>query len=105
MRSGARFVVAALALWLPFSAPAQTSATFGNVVSLQGGTPADVVLDELRHQLYLISNNTSRVNIFDYTANQITGSIPVGKSPIAGAMSMDGAFLYVTSGATPTQAA
>ena len=67
--------------------------------------PSDVVLDELRHQLYLISNNTSRVNVFDYNANQITGSIAVGKSPIAGAISMDGAFLYVTSGATPTQAA
>jgi DNA-binding beta-propeller fold protein YncE len=64
-----------------------------------------VVLDELRHRLYLISNSTSRVNIFDYTANQLVGSISVGKSPIAGAMSMDGAYLYVTSGATPTQTA
>jgi DNA-binding beta-propeller fold protein YncE len=100
-----RSAVAALALWLPFSAPAQTSATFGDVVALQGGTPADIVLDELRHQLYLISNNTSRVNIFDYTTNQLVGSISVGKSPIAGAISMDGAFLYVTSGATPTQTA
>jgi DNA-binding beta-propeller fold protein YncE len=101
-----RFAAAALALCLPFHARAQTtSATFGDVVPLQGGTPSDIVLDELRHQLYLISNNTSRVNIFDYTANQMVGSIAVNKSPIAGAMSMDGAYLYVTSGATPTQTA
>ncbi len=101
-----RISAAALVLCLPFCVPAQTtSATFGDVISLQGGTPADIVLDELRHQLYLISNNTSRVNIFDYTNNQMVGSIAVGKSPIAGAISMDGGYLYVTSGATPTQTA
>src|SRR3954468_13066687 len=91
---------------MPFCAQAQTSsATFGDVIPLQGGTPSDIVLDELRHRLYLISNSTSRVNIFDYTANQLVGSIAVNKSPVAGAMSMDGAYLYVTSGATPTQTA
>src|SRR4051794_34777275 len=74
-------------------------------MALAGGTPADVVLDELRHRLYLVSNSTSVVNIFDYTANRMVGSIPVGKSPIAAAMSMDGAYLYVTSGATPNQTA
>ncbi len=62
-----------------------------------------MVLDELRHVLYLVSNTTSQVLIFDYTTDQIVGTIPVGKSPIAGAISMDGAFLYVTSGVTPTQ--
>ena len=75
------------------------------MIPLSGGTPSDVVLDELRHRLYLIYNNTSRVNIFDYTTNVVTGSIPVGKSPVAGALSMDGNWLYVTSGATPTQTA
>src|SRR3954466_12692760 len=107
MRPGSlRFAAAALALCLPFGAVAQTSsATFGDVIPLQGGTPSDIVLDELRHQLYLISNSTSRVNIFDYTANQMVASISVNKSPVAGAMSMDGAYLYVTSGATPTQTA
>src|SRR5947209_2986028 len=107
MRPGSlRVAAAALALCLPFSALAQTSsATFGDVIPLQGGTPSDIVLDELRHRLYLISNSTSRVNIFDYTANQLVGSIAVNKSPVAGAMSMDGAYLHVTSGATPTQTA
>jgi len=104
-----RFVaiaVAGLALSLP-SARAQTTtgATFGNVIRLTGGTPSDIVLDEARHQLYLINNTTSQVGIYDYSAGQITGSIAVGKSPVAGAISMDGAWLYVTSGATPTQTA
>ncbi len=81
------------------------SATFGDVIPLAGGTPSDVVLDELRHVLYLVNNTTSQVLIFDYTSDQIVGSIPVGKSPIAGAISMDSAFLYVTSGVTPTQTA
>jgi hypothetical protein len=101
-----RLILAAMVPCLPFLASAQTtSATFGDVIALQGGTPSDIVLDELRHRLYLVGNSTSRVDIFDYTANQLVGSIPVGKSPIAGAISMDGAFLYITSGATPTQTA
>ena len=99
------FALAVLALSLRFASAQTTSATFGEVIPLQGGTPADVVLDELRHRLYLVSNSTSLVNIFDYTANRMVGSISVGKSPIAAAISMDGAFLYVTSGATPTQTA
>ena len=40
--------------------------------------------------------------IFDYNAAQVVGSIAVGKSPLAGAISMDDNWLYVTSGATPT---
>lgn len=97
------------ALWLmggnPMHAQTAVSATFGDVIPLAGGTPSDVVLDELRHVLYLVNNTTSQVLIFDYTSDQIVGSIPVGKSPIAGAISMDSAFLYVTSGVTPTQTA
>ena len=80
-------------------------ATFGDVIALPGGTPADVVLDESRQQLYLINNSTSLVYILDYTTGTVVGTIGVGKSPVAGAISMDGAFLYVTSGATPTQTA
>ncbi|MGO9261952.1 MAG: hypothetical protein ACLQU1_37460 [Bryobacteraceae bacterium] len=90
---------------IPAQAQTAVGSTFGDVVSLQGGTPSDVVLDQLRHVLYLINNTTSQVLIFDYTTDQIVGTIPVGKSPIAGAISMDSAWLYVTSGATPTQTA
>jgi hypothetical protein len=108
MRSrSASLALAALALSLPSLGVAQqtTAATFGDVTRLQSGTPSDIVLDEYRHRLYLVSNNTSVVNIFDYTTSALVGSIPVGKSPVAAAMSMDANWLYVTSGATPSQTA
>ena len=82
---------------------AQTAigATFGDVITLPGGTPSDIVLDELRHVLYLVQNKTNQVLIFDYTSNQIVGSIGTGKTPLAAGISMDGAWLYVTcSGST-----
>ena len=105
LRSFAR-LLAGLAIALPsLVAQTTTSATFGDVIRLPGGTPSDVVLDPSRHQLYLVNNTTSQVYIYDYNAGQITGSIPVGKSPLAGAISMDSNWLYVTSGATPTQTA
>lgn len=98
--------VAGLAMSTPLlRAQTTTGATFGQVIRLSGGTPSDIVLDEPRHRLYLVNNTTSQVGIFDYSSGQMVGSITVGKSPIAGAMSMDGGWLYVTSGATPTQAA
>ena len=99
----------ALALSLavtPLAYSQQTlGATFGDVIPLPGGTPADVVLDESRQQLYLVNNSTSLVYVLDYTTGTVVGSIGVGKSPVAAAISMDGAFLYVSSGASPTQTA
>jgi YVTN family beta-propeller protein len=73
-----------------------TGATFGDVVSL-GGTPSDIVLDELRGRLYLVNNNSNRVDIYDYNQKRIIGNIPVGTTPLAAAMSMDSAWLYVTN--------
>ena len=98
-------VVAVLGLLVAAGRPAaaQTAigATFGDVITLQGGTPSDIVLDELRHVVYLINNKTNLVQIFDYTTNQVVGSIATGRTPLAGAISMDGAWLYVTcSGST-----
>src|ERR1017187_2267938 len=94
--------VLAIGLWLSAGQTAQGqqagSATFGDVIQVQGGTPSDIVLDELRHQLYLVSNTTSQVLVFDYTTNQVVAKIATGRTPLAGAMSMDGNFLYVTAG-------
>src|SRR5215471_18417912 len=73
-----------------------TGATFGDVIPL-GGTPSDVVLDELRGRLYLVNNNKSTVDVYDYNASQIVASVKVGTTPLAAAMSMDGAWLYVTN--------
>ena len=98
--------VMAIGLWLSAGqavhAQQAVSATFGDVIQLQGGTPSDIVLDEARHQLYLVSNTTSQVLVFDYTANQVVASIPTGRTPLAGAMSMDGKFLYVTASGPPS---
>jgi YVTN family beta-propeller protein len=77
-------------------------ATFGDVIKLAGGTPSDIVLDEPRQQLYLINNTTSLVSVFNYATNHVVGTIPVGKTPLAGAMSMDGNWLYVTSSGNAT---
>jgi len=101
------FAVLAVCLTGPRPAHAQqsTGATFGDVIQLAGGTPADIVLDEPRQLLYLVSNSTSRVLVVDFTTGTVVNTISVGKSPVAGAMSMDGSFLYVTSGATPNQTA
>ena len=96
-------------IWLCLAAAARLAysqqtvgATFGDVVKLPGGTPSDIVLDEARQQLYLINNTTSLVYVLNYTTNQVVGTIPVGKTPLAGAMSMDGNWLYVTSSGNST---
>ena len=76
-----------------------SGATFGSIIGL-GGTPSDIVLDELRGRLYLVNNSANRVDIWGINENAIVGSISVGLTPLAGAISMDGAFLYVTNQAS-----
>lgn len=95
-------VLAGLPAVRPALAQQTTSATFGNVIQLPGGTPSDVVLDEPRHLLYLINNNTNLVYVFDYTTNTVVGNIAVGKTPLAGAISMDDHWLYVTNSGSAT---
>jgi len=86
-----------VALAVAGAARAQTTgATFGDVIRL-AGTPSDIVLDEVRGRLYLINQSTNRVDIYDYVGGQLAGSIPVGTSPLAGAMSIDGQYLYVSN--------
>lgn len=96
----------AMGLWLsagqPVHAQQAVSATFGNVIQVTGGTPSDIVLDEQRQQLYLVSNTTSQVLVFNYASNQVVAKIATGRTPLAGAMSMDGNFLYVTASGPPS---
>ena len=81
---------------------AQTaSATFGEIVQL-GGTPSDVVLDESRGRLYLVNTSANRVDVYSYHDKTLIGSIPVGRGPLAAALSMDNAFLYVTNNTSST---
>ncbi len=85
----------------PIAAQVTSAATFGTVIPL-GGTPSDVVQDTFRQRLYLINANANRVDIFSTSTNQLIGNIGVGKGPLAGAMSMDAAFLYVTNSTDKT---
>src|SRR6266576_3386682 len=72
------------------------SATFGSIIGL-GGAPSDIVLDELRSRLYLVNNHSNKVDIYGIAEKALIGSIPVGLVPLSGAISMDGAFLFVTN--------
>src|SRR3954453_13302483 len=93
-----RYGVLAFGLWLAAGQTARAQqavgATFGDVIQIPGGTPSDIVIDELRHQLYLVSNTTSQVLVYDYASNHIVAKIATGRTPLAGSMSMDGNFLY-----------
>ena len=87
-------------LILPVAAQT-TSATFGTVLSF-AGTPSDIVLDESRGKLYLVNANANRVDVYDYVNRQKLASIAVGQRPLAGAMSMDNVYLYVTNNTSST---
>jgi YVTN family beta-propeller protein len=79
----------------------QQAATFGQIINL-GYTPSDIVLDESRGLLYLVNTNGGRVDIVSTGTQKVTGSILVGKSPLAAAMSSDNSTLYVTNSGSAT---
>jgi DNA-binding beta-propeller fold protein YncE len=98
-----RLLILPIALVTPISLQAQitSAATFGTVVPL-GGTPSDVVLDESRQQLYLVNSAKNRIDIFSITGQSVIQSVGVGNGPLAAAMSMDNAYLYVTNAKSST---
>lgn len=82
--------------------PAQsTGPSFGEVVQL-GTTPSDLVLDEVRSRIYLVNSAANRIDVYDYAAKQLVGSITVGTFPVTAALSPDGAALYVANRDTST---
>src|SRR5215475_192759 len=85
-----RALVALVFLGLPSFA-----ATFGTVTTDLGA--ADLILDQPRSKLYLINSNLSRVDVYSTSQRRFLSPISVGANPLAGAMSPDGNFLYVTS--------
>src|SRR3954466_14192190 len=90
-----RIVFLAPFVFLTIAGPclrAQTAATFGRVIAL-GNRPSDMILDESRQRLYLVNQDSSRIDILSTTTNAVIGSIAVGQGPLAAAMSMDSAFL------------
>ena len=87
----------ALGLCVVPAVKAQTQgATFGDVIYL-GGTPSDIVLDDIRERLYLVNAAASRIDVYDYNSKSLIGNIRVGTLPLAAAMSMDGTYLYVSN--------
>ena len=85
-----RFLFTLFFLGLPSFA-----ATFGTVSADLG--VADLILDEPRGKLYLINSNLNRVDVWSTTQRRFLSPITTGTNPLAGAMSPDGKFLYVTS--------
>src|SRR5436190_15201072 len=69
-------------------------ATFGTVTPALGA--ADLVLDQGRGRLYLINSNLNRVQVYSIATRSFLASISTSTQPLAGAMSPDGKFLYVT---------
>src|SRR5262245_63574568 len=69
-------------------------ATFGTVTAALGA--ADIVLDQPRGRLYLINSNLNRVQVYSIAQRTFLASITTGTQPLAGSMSPDGRFLYVT---------
>ena len=88
-------VLVSLSCSITPAAAKTAAATFGEVVQ-PGGAPSDVVLDEARGRLYIVNSAGNRVDVYNYAAKTIIGSIPVGQTPLP-AMSMDGVFLYVAN--------
>src|SRR5258708_4693088 len=69
-------------------------ATFGTVTPALGA--ADLVLDEARGRLYLINSNLNRVQVYSVAQRTFLAPITTGTQPLAGALSPDSKFLYVT---------
>src|SRR5450432_4278854 len=102
MRLVVLFLVALSVFPSALNAQITTAATFGATISLPGGTPSDLVLDQLRQRLYLVNTNNNRIDVYSIVTQQIVGSVGVGTLPLAAAMSMEGSFLYVTNSKSST---
>src|SRR5213596_811959 len=81
-------------VFLLFLSVTSYGATFGTVTVALGA--ADLVLDQPRGRLYLINSNLNRVQVYSIAQRTFLASITTGSQPLAGAMSPDGKFLYVT---------
>jgi uncharacterized protein (TIGR03437 family) len=70
-------------------------ATFGTIV--QHAQPiTDMVVDDARKRLYLVSTATSQIEVYSTTGNlPRINTIPTDATPLAAAISRSGRFLYV----------
>jgi len=72
------------------------AATFGTTVAITGGA-ADLVLDEARGRLYLVSSTRNRVEVYSIPQRRFLNTVLTEELPLAAAMSRSGRFLYVTA--------
>ena len=99
-----RFALIAFSLAItavPLAGQITPAAVFGKKVEL-GYQPSDMVLDLFRQRLYLVNSPANRVDVFSTSTDQLIGSIAVGRAPLAAAISMDAAALYVTNSTDKT---
>src|SRR6267154_815037 len=87
-------LLARLLIFLSLVGVTGFSATFGTVTPALGA--ADLVLDQARGRLYLINSNLNRVQVYSIAQRTFLASITTNTQTLAGAMSPDGKFLYVT---------
>ncbi|HEU0122324.1 MAG TPA: hypothetical protein VFQ91_17470 [Bryobacteraceae bacterium] len=71
-------------------------AAFGSVINL-GGSPSDVVLDEVRGRVYAVNSAANRIDVLSLSEKKVMKNIVVGNFPLAAALSPDNAYLYVTN--------
>lgn len=70
-------------------------ATFGTVVA-GGAAYSDIVLDQARSQLYLVTSASSQISVYSLKQNAFVNPIATDLQPVSAAMSRDGLYLYVT---------
>jgi len=71
------------------------AATLGRVIALPGGA-TDIVLDESRSRVFLVSSLQSQIQVYSLQRQTFLAPIVTDQTPISAALSRDGKSLYVT---------
>lgn len=94
--SGSQMSVTRVLLVFSLSVLPSLGATFGTIV--QHAQPiTDIVVDDARKRLYLVSTATNQIEVFGTTSNppRLATTIPTDATPLGAAISRSGKFLYV----------
>lgn len=75
-----------------------SAATFGTIVAPTGGAAySDIVLDRTGSFLYLVNNPANRIDVYSLKTHSFAAQVATDAQPVAAAISLDGASLYVTT--------
>ncbi|MEO7146229.1 MAG: beta-propeller fold lactonase family protein [Bryobacteraceae bacterium] len=94
-----RFLRGAFAVFL-LGSPA-FAATFGTAVPVVGGA-SDIVLDEARGLLYLVTTAQGQVQVYSIAQKAFLTPVATDKAPLSAALSRSGKYLYVTASGAAT---